>query len=126
MATRTATITYLTRVPPVVEIAWRGFTGSGDVGNLVSYPGLADKTIQFVGASGNTFGANLTAALYGGMINSIGVANILKDSGGSNISTNSQGTFTIADNPRYLAPWVTAASSGLAMDVIIIGTSPLR
>lgn len=125
MATITATVTFLTRSPPVAQIAWYGFANSGDVGNLISYPGLADKTIQFVGASGNTFGTSLTAALYGGMINSIGVANILKDSAGANISTNSQRTFVIADNPRYMAPWVTYGSSGLAMDVIVIGVSPL-
>ena len=125
MATITATVTFLNRNPPVAEIAWRGFASSGDVGNLVSYPGLADKTIQFVGASGSTFGASLSVALYGGMINSIGVANILKDTAGANISTTSPAAYIVANNPRYMAPWVTAGASGtgvLALDVIMIAT----
>src|SRR3989338_970526 len=125
MATITATVSFLFNTPPVVQIAWYGFVNSGDVGNLVSYPGLPNKTVQFVGASGNTFSASLTAVLRGAMINSIGVANTLKDPTGANISTNSLQTFAVMENPRYIAPEITYAASGLALDVIVIGTAPL-
>ena len=127
MTTITATINFLFNTPPVVQIAWYGFVNSGDVGNLVSYPGLPDKTVHFVGASGNTFGVSLTVAMYGGMVNSIGVASILKDPTGANITTSSLALFTIMDNPRYLAPQITYGGSGtgIALDVIVIGTAPL-
>jgi len=127
MATITATISFLFNTPPVVQIAWYGFVNSGDVGNLVSYPGLPDKTVHFVGASGNTFGVSLTVAMYGGMVNSIGVASILKDPTGASITTSSLALFTIMDNPRYLAPQITYGGSGtgIALDVIVIGTAPL-
>lgn len=125
MATITATVQFIFATPPVVQISWLGFTGSGDVGNLVSYPGVPDKTVQFVGASGNTFSLSLTAIMRGSMVNSIGVANTLKDPTGANISTNSLQTFAIMENPRYMAPEITYAASGLAMDVIVIATAPI-
>ena len=127
MATITATINFLFNTPPVVQIAWYGFVNSGDVGNLVSYPGLPDKTVLFVGASGDTFGVSLTVAMYGGMVNSIGVASILKDPTGAGITTSSLALFTIMDNPRYMAPQITYGGSGtgIALDVIVIGTAPL-
>ena len=127
MATITATVQFLFNTPPVVQISWLGFVNSGDVGNLISYPGLPNKTVHFVGASGDTFGVSLTAAMYGGMVNSIGVSSILKDPTGANISTSSLQLFTIMDNPRYMAPRITYAGSGtgIALDVIVIGTAPL-
>ena len=127
MATITATVSFLFNTPPVVQIAWYGFVNSGDVGDLVSYPGLPNKTVHFVGASGNTFGVSLTVAMYGGMVNSIGVANILKDPTGANIITSSLQLFAIMDNPRYMAPQITYGGSGtgIALDVIVIGTAPV-
>lgn len=127
MATITATVQFLFDTPPVVQISWLGFVNSGDVGNLISYPGVGDKTVHFVGASGNTFGVSLTAVLRGSMINSIGVASILKDPTGANITTSSLAMFAIMENPRYIAPDITYAGSGIgvALDVIVIGTAPV-
>ena len=125
MPTITATVQFIFTTPPVVQVSWLGLTSSGDVGNLISYPGIADKTVQFVGASGNTFGASLTVVMRGGMVNSIGVASTLRDALGANISTSSLQTFAILENPRYFAPEVTYGASGLALDVIVIGTAPL-
>lgn len=126
MATITATITVLQRTPPVVQINWLGLTSSGDVGNLVSYPGAPIKTVQFVGASGSTYGDSLTVVLRGSMVNSIGMANTMRDVASGNISTSSMRTFVVAENPRYLAPEVTYAASGLALDVRMIATAHIR
>ena len=120
MATITATVSIISHTPPVAQIAWYGFTGSGDVGNMVSYPSAADKTVQFLPSSGS-WGNSLTAVLLGSQINSTGVANILKDPTGASISTSSLQTFVIMENPRFIAPHVTYSGSGtgLALDVII-------
>ena len=101
---------------PVVK--WIGLA-NGESGEPFISPGTADKTVQVKG----TFGSGGNVIIEGSLD---GVDYFqLKDELGNNLSFSSTDGETVMQNVVYLRPRVTAGDGTTAIDVWLLGNSPI-
>lgn len=114
-ATRTPTTTQLR--PGVQEVKWTSL-GNGDTGDWMTFPDLADKTVQISG----TFGAGGTVSIQGTNFSDNTNPLILHatDAAATALTFTGADIKVILENPGRLRPTVTAGDATTNLTVIII------
>lgn len=98
----------------VHQKTWNGI-GLNGVGSYLNAPGLPDKTVTVHG----TFGTSGSIQLEGN--DDLGLTwDILRDINGNQLKFTSNTTITIAENPLFIRPHVTAGDGTTSLTVVII------
>lgn len=103
--------------PGVQEVKWT-LLANGDSGDWMTFPDLADKTVQVSG----TFGAGGTVSIQGTNHSDNSNALILHatDAAGTALTFTGADIKVILENPGRIRPTVTAGDATTSLTVIII------
>jgi len=104
----------------VLKITWEAITTTNDVGNWIKIPDYPDKTVQIVG----NFGTGGTLDIEGS--NDGTNAAILTDTRGNSITKTAAYLGSMAENPLYIRPKLSAGTGAVDLDIIVIARRNLR
>ena len=93
---------------------------NGEAGVPFISPGTADKTVQVAGTFGSGGNVIMEGSIDGGT-----KYFQLKDPLGNNLSFSLTGGDTITENVIHIRPRVTAGDGATAIDVYLLGNSPI-
>jgi len=114
MATRTASISEISKWKDNSHvITWTGLL-NGDDGSPIEMPGHSIRSVQFVG----TFGAGGTIQIEGSNDGTNYV--VLTDLQGNNISKTAAGIEGVQEVTRYIRPRVTAGDGTTTIDATML------
>jgi len=103
-----------------LKITWEAITTTNDVGNWIKIPDYPDKTVQIVG----NFGTGGTLDIEGS--NDGTNAAILTDTRGNSITKTAAYLGSMAENPLYIRPMLSAGTGAVDLDIIVIARRNLR
>lgn len=104
----------------VLKITWEAITTTNDVGNWIKIPDYPDKTVQIVG----NFGTGGILDIEGS--NDGTNAAILTDTRGNSITKTAAYLGSMAENPLYIRPKLSAGTGAVDLDIIVIARRNLR
>ena len=104
----------------VIQYKWETLTTTNDNGRALELPVYPEKTVHILG----TFGSGGTVKIQGSNDGTNWID--LTDTRGNTISKIATYLGTIAENPRYIRPFVSAGDGTTDIDVILIARRNIR